>query len=85
LKTQDLETQDTREEAAEAHMENLYGFICRQPNQEAVIATLEDYALRDLNGYLARMNAECGIPGLIRGLVMVEACERFMKNEGGEE
>jgi hypothetical protein len=67
------------------HMENLYGFICRQPNQERAIATLEDYALRDLNGWLSRQNAENGVPGMIRGLCICEACERFMRQESIED
>ena len=85
FETQDGETQDTREDLGwERHMENLYGYICRQADQAAVIALLEDYALRDLNGYLARLNLESGFPGMIRGLVICEACERFVENVGGE-
>ena len=73
------------EDAREAHMENLYGFLCRQPDQERAIASLEDYALRDLNGYLSRMNAESGVPGMIRGLCICEACERFMRAKSNGE
>jgi len=69
------------DDAREAHMENLYGWICCQPDQEQAVAGLEDYALRDMGGYLARLNVERGVPGLIRGLVICEACDRFMKTQ----
>ena len=77
---------DDLEDAREAHMENLYAWICRQPGQEKAIAALEDYALRELNGWLSRNNAESGVPGMIRGLCICEACDRFMtgKTNGGE-
>ena len=66
-------------EAKEAHMENLFQWICRQACQEKSVASLEDYALRDLNGWLARMGCMSGVPSLIHGLVLVEAAERFLK------
>jgi len=66
-------------DSKEAHMENLFGWICRQACQEKAVASLEDYALRDLNGWLARMGNLSGVPGLIHGLILVEAAERFMK------
>ena len=62
-------------------MENLYGYICRQADQAAVIANLNDRELRAFNGYLARLNLESGFPGMIRGLVICEACDRFMKTQ----
>ena len=75
------------EDARETHMEHLYAWICRSGDQEAIVAALEDYALRDLGGWLARLNVGTGVPGLIHGLVLVEAAERFMKqkNAGGGE
>jgi hypothetical protein len=72
-------------DALEAHMENLFGWICQQQDQEKAVESLEDYALRDLNGWLARLNVPNGIPGLIHGLVLVEAAERFMRQRQGGE
>ena len=79
----DLMSEESAEQSAatskEAHMEKLYGWICRQACQEKAVADLEDYALRDLNGWLARMGCMSGVPSLIHGLILVEAAERFMK------
>jgi len=61
------------------HMQTIYGWICQQPDPEAAVAALEDYALRDLSGWLARRGAVNGIPSLIHGLCLVQAAERFMK------
>ena len=84
--TQDLETQDTREDRIAAHMALLFGFICRAGCQVEAIESLEDYALRDMVFYLEAWNPESGVPAMIRGLVTVEACNRFCeKTEDVEE
>jgi len=74
------------DDAREAHMENLYCWICRQPDQEKAIASLDDQVLRELGGYLSRLGQESGVPALIHGHVICEACERFIKQKpaGGE-
>lgn len=63
----------------EAHMANLYGWVCQQACQEKAVADLADYALRDLNGWLEGLGIVSGVPALIHGLILVEAAERFMK------
>lgn len=63
----------------EAHMANLYGWVCQQACQEKAVADLADYALRDLNGWLEGLGVTAGFPALIHGLILVEAAERFMK------
>jgi len=67
-----------RADAREAHLENLYGWICRQGCQESAVASLEDYALRDLIGWLSRLNEPHGVPGEILGRVLVEAARRYV-------
>lgn len=68
-------------EEAINHMENLYAWICWQPSQEHTIATLEDYALRQLNSYLTIQGVPSGVPGLIHGLVICEIADRWMNIE----
>lgn len=67
-------------EPKEAHMENLYGWICRQACPEKAVADLADYALLDLDGWLVREGCMSGIPALIQGLITVEMAKRFMSN-----
>lgn len=67
-----------RDEAREAHMENLFAWICRQPHPEAAIAALEDYALRDLGAHLEQSGITTGIPGTIHGIIIAEVYHRFM-------
>jgi hypothetical protein len=61
----------------EPDMQTLYGWICQQRDEQAAIAALEDYALRDLLGWLGRLNVLSGIPGIIYGHALVEAAKRF--------
>ena len=73
--TQDFKTRDAREE----HMRNLYAWLCEQRDEQAAVASLEDYALRDLLGWLALLNVTSGIPGIIYGHALVEAAHRFQQ------
>lgn len=61
-------------------MGNLYACICIQRDEAAAVAELEDYALRDLLGWLGRLNVLSGIPGQIYGLCLVESARRFAAN-----
>lgn len=71
----ELQSEDAREE----HMRNLYACLCLQRDEQAAIASLEDYALRDLLGWLALLNVTSGIPGIIYGHCLVEAAHRFQQ------
>ena len=76
---------EDRAELREAHMRNLYVWVCCQRDEQAAIAALEDYALRDLLGWLARLNVLSGTPGRVYGICLVEAAERFAALKGGDE
>jgi hypothetical protein len=69
-----------RAQLRNAHMENLYLWVCCQRDDAAAIAGLEDYALRDLLGWLGRLNVLSGIPGIIYGLALVESSKRFQNS-----
>lgn len=62
---------------SQEQIEEMYGWICQQGDEAVAIAKLEDYALRDLLGWLARLNILTGIPGMIYGHCLVEASKRF--------
>ena len=69
-----------RAQLRNAHMENLYLWICRQRDEQAAVECLEDYALRDLLGWLGRLNVLSGIPGIIYGHALVESSKRFQNS-----
>lgn len=60
-----------------AQMEAIYQWICLQPDQEAAIAALEDYALRDLHAWMEERAVSTGVPAMILGLVLCEGAQRF--------
>ncbi len=65
------------QDAKDAHMANLFAWLCMRPCVEEAVDALEDYALRDLLGWLASNNVLTGIPGMIYGLALVAAAKRF--------
>jgi hypothetical protein len=73
------ELDEDRADLMDTHMRNLYVWLCCQRDESAAVSSLEDYALRDLLGWLARLNVLSGIPGMIYGHAMVEASKRFQK------
>jgi len=58
----------------------LFDWLTRQPETEAAIANLPAAHLRELLGYLARLNVLTGIPGEIYGHALVEAAKRFQQS-----
>lgn len=70
---------------AEAHARTIYQWICEQADQEKAVANLADYALRDINCWLARMGAVSGIPSMIHGLILCEAARRYLAGEPSDE
>jgi hypothetical protein len=62
-------------------IDGVYSWLTVQPNLEAAVRGLENGDLREVNGALSRLGAENGIPGLIHGLVIVEAARRFFKEK----
>jgi hypothetical protein len=77
-----MNTNDTTSDPMmERHLVDTYDMICRCPDIERTVASLHSDTLRELHGYLCRMNVESGIPGLVRGVVMVECCNRFLNRQ----
>lgn len=72
-------------------IKELFLWLCLQKDQERSIAALDDRNLKALAGYLARQKAGAGVPGVIRGLLICEGFDRYMKtnppgnDEGGAE
>jgi hypothetical protein len=62
----------------------IYRTLCVAEDLETEVGRLSDWALREVDGYLARFSG--GIPALVRGVVELEASVRFMsaKAKGGE-
>jgi hypothetical protein len=66
--------------------EHLYGLVTESADARACVARMAKHELKLLAGHithLVRVNdgAETGIPGLCRGLVEMEAAERFLKEQ----
>jgi hypothetical protein len=61
-------------------MARLFALICVQRDEAAAVSELEDYALRDLLGWLGRLNVLSGIPGQIYGLCLLESSKRFQNS-----
>jgi hypothetical protein len=65
----------------ERHLAEVYETICRCPDVERAVASLHSDTLRELHGWLSRLNVESGIPGLVRGVVTLECCNRFLNRQ----
>lgn len=72
---------DPTDDAKEEYLAGMYDAICRQPDVEQAIEALRNEALRELHGYISRLNVESGIPGLLRGVVVQECCNRFLNRQ----
>lgn len=56
--------------------------LCLLADIEAGVGVLADDNLRSLYGWLSRENHTTGVPGLVRGLVIAEAAERWLTKGG---
>lgn len=59
----------------------LFIWLTREQCLESAIRSLKDQQVRGLAAWLEKRGDAGGVPVLIRGLLEVEACRRFM--EGG--
>lgn len=75
----EAEMDDGRDAGAELneHMQGLLLFICMQADTAGTVEALEDYALRDLLGWLKDEAVMNGLAGQVLGLCLVEAAYRF--------
>jgi hypothetical protein len=69
------------EQDREDHLADVYLGVCKSADVEVAVGGLHNETLRELHGWLCRLNVESGIPGLIRGLVVLECCNRFLERK----
>lgn len=65
----------------EEHLAFTYEGLCKSADIERAVSELHSETLRDLHGWLCRLNVESGIPGLVRGVVTLECCNRFLNHQ----
>lgn len=62
----------------EKRVRKLYAWLTWQPDLETAVRDLTSRSLRDLMGLLNARGVLSGIPGMVDGLITVEAARRFM-------
>ena len=58
-------------------MERLFQLICLSPETSRAVEMLDDWSLRDLTRWLKEKDVLSGVPGMLLGLCLTEAAERF--------